>query len=300
VRTIFGKKVNLTKSLALVLVLAIGLSLIAAACGKQTSSEVVARVNNENITKDELYEYLVKESGDSALNTLIANKIIELEAKKQNIKVTDDDIEAEIDKFAEQYGGRETFEQFLEFYGTPIDELKENIRINLTLEKLLEPSIEIKEDEIKTYFEENKESFGEKEQVKASHILVDSEEKANEVKAKLQAGEDFAALAKEYSTDTSNNENGGDLGYFARGKMVKEFEEAAFSMDIGQISDPVKTEFGYHIIKVEDKKPAKEATYEESKDEIKDILFQEKLPSAYQTWMQEKMNDYNIEILLEK
>ena len=299
-RTIFGKKVNLTKSLALVLVLAIGLSLIAAACGKQTSSEVVARVNNENITKDELYEYLVKESGDSALNTLIANKIIELEAKKQNIKVTDDDIEAEIDKFAEQYGGRETFEQFLEFYGTPIDELKENIRINLTLEKLLEPSIEIKEDEIKTYFEENKESFGEKEQVKASHILVDSEEKANEVKAKLQAGEDFAALAKEYSTDTSNNENGGDLGYFARGKMVKEFEEAAFSMDIGQISDPVKTEFGYHIIKVEDKKPAKEATYEESKDEIKDILFQEKLPSAYQTWMQEKMNDYNIEILLEK
>jgi len=300
VRTIFGKKVNLTKSLALVLVLAIGLSLIAAACGKQTASEVVARVNNENITKDELYEYLVKESGDSALNTLIANKIIELEAKKQNIKVTDDDIEAEIDKFAEQYGGRETFEQFLEFYGTPIDELKENIRINLTLEKLLEPSIEIKEDEIKTYFEENKESFGEKEQVKASHILVDSEEKANEVKAKLQAGEDFAALAKEYSTDTSNNENGGDLGYFARGKMVKEFEEAAFSMDIGQISDPVKTEFGYHIIKVEDKKPAKEATYEESKDEIKDILFQEKLPSAYQTWMQEKMNDYNIEILLEK
>ena len=290
----------MTKSLALVLVLAIGLSLIAAACGKQTASEVVARVNNENITKDELYEYLVKESGDSALNTLIANKIIELEAKKQNIKVTDDDIEAEIDKFAEQYGGRETFEQFLEFYGTPIDELKENIRINLTLEKLLEPSIEIKEDEIKTYFEENKESFGEKEQVKASHILVDSEEKANEVKAKLQAGEDFAALAKEYSTDTSNNENGGDLGYFARGKMVKEFEEAAFSMDIGQISDPVKTEFGYHIIKVEDKKPAKEATYEESKDEIKDILFQEKLPSAYQTWMQEKMNDYNIEILLEK
>jgi len=290
----------LTKSLALVLVLAIGLSLIAAACGKQTSSEVVARVNNENITKDELYEYLVKESGDSALNTLIANKIIELEAKKQNIKVTDDDIEAEIDKFAEQYGGRETFEQFLEFYGTPIDELKENIRINLTLEKLLEPSIEIKEDEIKTYFEENKENFGEKEQVKASHILVDSEEKAVEVKEKLEAGEDFAALAKEYSTDSSNSEQGGDLGYFARGQMVQEFEDAAFSMEVGQISDPVKTDYGYHIIKLEDKKPAKQATYEESKDEIREILFQQKLPVVYQMWMQEKMNEYDVEILLRK
>ena len=133
-----------------------------------------------------------------------------------------------------------------------------------------------------------------------SIILVADEAKAKEVKAKLAAGGDFAALAKEYSTDESNKEQGGDLGFFSKGQMVPEFENAAFSMKIGDISEPVKTEFGYHIIKVTDKKEAKAATYEESKAQIKDIIMAEKLPTTFDTWMQGKYSEYKIENLLEK
>nr|WP_303874616.1 peptidylprolyl isomerase [Tepidanaerobacter acetatoxydans] len=172
------------------------------------------------------------------------------------------------------------------------------MKTNLNIEKLLGPSIKIEENEIKSYFDANKESFDTKEQVKASHILVDSEDKAKEVKTKLLNGEDFAELAKNYSIDTANNQRGGELGFFARGEMVPEFENVAFSLEVGEISEPVKTDFGYHIIKVEDKKQAKEAMYEESKEDIRNILLEEKLSASFSTWIQDKFDEYKIDILL--
>ena len=304
-REILIKLINKQKSLAMIIAMSLVLISILTACGKDAMSgkaedNVVARVSGEVITKDELYDLLVKENGQAALNSLIATKIVELEAKSQDIKATEEDVQKEIDAVAKQYGGQEAFEQFLEMYGYSLDDIKNNIEMNLNIKKLLEPDIKIEEDEMKAYFETNKEKFDVKEQVKASHILVDSEDKAKEVKEKLLAGEDFAELAKDYSIDTGNNQQGGELGFFARGEMVQEFEDAAFSLEIGKISNPIKTKHGYHIIKVEDKKQAKEATYEESKTEIKEILFQEKLPASYNTWIQGKFEEYEIEILLGK
>ncbi len=124
--------------------------------------------------------------------------------------------------------------------------------------------------------------------------MVDDEKTAKEVKKKLDEGEDFAELAKEYSKDESNAESGGELGFFGKGKMVKEFEDKAFSMKVDEISDPVKTEHGYHIIKVTDKKDAKKAKLADHKEEIKDTLFEQKLQTEYQTWLNEKKEDYKI------
>ncbi len=265
---------------------------------KSKDSEIVAKVDNEVITKEDLYDAMIAENGKSALEVLISNKIIDLELKKENISVTEEDIEKELDIISEQYGSRENFEQMITLYGYSFDTIKSNIEKNLQIKKLLEPHITIAEEEIISFFEENKESFDQEEQVRARHILVDSEEEAKEIKDKLAAGEDFATLAGEHSKDESNKNQGGELGFFTRGAMVGPFEEVAFAAEIGKISDPVQTEFGYHIIEVEEKKEAKEATYEENKDKVRDIIFEQKVPEAYSEWYQMKSQDYKIENIL--
>lgn len=289
------KKASMNKYVLLAVSLILVISLTA--CKKQ---DIVAKVNDEVITKDEFYNLLVEKNGAQLLESLIADKIINAEIKKENIEINDEDIEAQINEIKEAYGGESAFKQAIESYGFTLDQIKDNIATNMKLKKLLEPSITIEEDAMLNYFETNKDTFKQEEQVKASHILVETEETAKEVKEKLAGGADFAELAKEYSIDKSNSEKGGQLGFFGRGAMVQEFEEAAFSLELNTISEPVKTNLGYHIIKVEDKTEEKEANYEESKDKIKDILIEEQLPAVYDEWYAEKLTEYEITNYLTK
>lgn len=254
---------------------------------------VVARVNDEKITKDEFYDQLVTQNGEQVLNSLIAEKIMELEVEKLNIEITDAEMDAELAEMQDYYGGEEEFNTFLTYVGYSLDDIKNNIETSIKYEKILEPYIEITEKEMKEYFETNKALFNQTEQVKARHILVETKEQADEVKSKLNNGEDFAELAKEYSKDGSS-EKGGDLGYFGRGEMVAPFEEAAFSMEVNEISEPVESQWGFHIIKVEDYKEAKEAVYEDYVEEVRNAIFQEKMNDAYNLWYTEKMGEYKI------
>lgn len=259
-----------------------------------SKTETAASVNGEKITKDELNTKLTEMYGADTLDSLITNKVIEMEADKQKVKVTGNEIDEELTKLQDSYGGEEAFAAALEQNKVSIDRIREDIQTYLLAEKMIKPSIKVTEEEMKTYFEENKESFDQKEQVKASHILVEDEATAKKVKKELESGKDFAELAKEYSTDASNAAKGGDLGYFGKGEMAKEFEEAAFGMKVGEVSAPVKTDFGYHIIKVADKKAAKTAVFEEHKEEIKESLFDQKIQTEYPNWLEKKKADYKI------
>lgn len=258
-------------------------------------SEAVATVNGKAIEKDALYEELVKTAGPDALNAMITDEILEQEVEKANIKVTQEELNQEMAVYEKSYGGEEALAAAVESSGMTIEDLTNELETYVKIEKLLGPDIEVTQEEIESYFKENKESLAQPAQVEASHILTASKEEADEVKAKLAAGGDFAELAKEYSTDTATAQNGGELGFFGTGEMAAEFEEAAFAMKVDDISDPVETDFGFHIIQVTDKKEAAEATLEDSKDQIKELLFDQKLNAEYTKWIAEKQESYEIE-----
>jgi peptidyl-prolyl cis-trans isomerase C len=132
----------------------------------------------------------------------------------------------------------------------------------------------VTEAEAKKVFEDNIAKVKPEQEIKARHILVETEDEAKAVKAELDGGADFAKLAAEKSKD--KNAEGGDLGYFTRGQMLKPFEDAAFALDVGQISDPVKTSFGWHIIEVQEKRDQKLPTFEDVKDPIMSQLVMRK------------------------
>lgn len=260
--------------------------------------EAIASVNGADIDKEELYERMLASSGAATLDLMISDEIVKQEAEKAEVKVSQDEIDAEMKKYGEQFGGMEALQSILKTSGVTEDQLEGDIETYLMIEKLIGPDIEITDEQIKTYFEENKESFAQPEQVEASHILVATKEEADEVAQKLKDGDSFATLAAEYSTDTATAENGGELGSFGVGEMATEFEEAAFAMEVDEISKPVETEFGFHIIKVTGKTEAAEANLEDSKEQIKETLFDEALNTQYATWIAEKKQSYDIDYKL--
>ncbi|ASS94411.1 MULTISPECIES: peptidylprolyl isomerase [Bacillaceae] len=264
-----------------------------------STDKTMASIDGEKISKDELYDALVAGYGADTLDLLVTNKLVELEAEKAGIKIKDEEIQKEIDTMVESYGDEKSLKEQLEASGSSMEALKKDIVVYLQTKKLVEPRITVTDDEISTYFEDNKETFDQAEQVEASHILVEDEKTAKKVAKEIAEGGDFAKLAAEYSTDTQTADNGGSLGYFGKGDMVGEFEDVAFDLDINKVSDPVKSDYGYHIIKVTGKKEAKKANLEDSKDVIKETLLSEKLQEEYPVWLAEVKKDHEITNKLE-
>lgn len=286
------KRTGLVKlgSLLLIAILALGF----VGCSKEAGEEVVAKVGDQVITKDELYERMLAQGGEQLLNSMINEIVIDLEAKKAGVNVSSSDVDEELEAMIESYGGVDSFNEVVSYYGYNIEDMKNNISLNLKLKGLLSPRLEISDEDVRDYFDENLENFMEKEEIRASHILVEEKELAEELFAKLQAGEDFEELAKEHSIDGSA-QAGGDLGFFGRGAMVQEFEEAAFGLKVGEISKPVQSQFGYHIIKMVEKKEAKEPVLEDFEEIIRDEILENSMNQLYEEWYHEIIDNYTIE-----
>lgn len=155
-----------------------------------------------------------------------------------------------------------------------VKEQVENLKKQVVIQEYLKSMMDdlIPEKDIKKQYETLKEKFVGKEEVKASHILVESEDEAKAIAKQLKDGADFAELAKEKSIDKASGAKGGDLGYFTKERMVPTFAEAAFKADEGEVTAPVKSDFGWHIIKVEDKRPVEAPKYEEVRERIQQTM----------------------------
>lgn len=181
-----------------------------------------------------------------------------------------------------------------DFYIRQMEIVKKDILTQVAVNRVL-ANVLVTDEEVKAYYEANKEMFKTEESVSARHILVDSLEQAEEIIGKIKSGTKFEDAATEYSTCPSKS-NGGNLGSFTRGRMVPEFEEAAFKLGVGEISAPVKTQFGYHIIKVEDKNEPSIRGFEEVSTLIKNNLLQERQNFAYINFVNGLKDVYKVEI----
>ncbi len=227
-----------------------------AGCGGQ-GGDTVAKTKAGNVTKDELYDAMKEKYGDQALQQLVFEKVLSKE-----YKVSDKEVDQKMDELKEQLGPQ--FQMALLQSGfKDEDDFRQSMKVNLLQEKAAAKDIKVSEEEVKEYYE-NKHK-----EITARHIVVDDEKTANEVKAKLDKGEDFAKLAKKYSSDTAANEQGGDLGTISIDdpQMDATFKEAAFKMKKDEISKPVNTQFGWHIIQVTNIKEKKD---KKSFDKVKD------------------------------
>jgi foldase protein PrsA len=286
--------------LVAVIVLAVLLAVNIAGKAK-SSDDVAALVNGEPINKDELFEVMYATGGKEALEQLIAKKLIIQEAVKSGLEISEEELEKEItDIIDESFGGSyEDFVSVLELYGLSEDAFREDARLNLLVRKLAMAGIETTEEEALQFYEENRLLFEQPEEVEARHILVETRATADEVLALLNDGGDFGELASEYSVDFSNKDNAGYLGFFSRGMMIQEFEEVAFNMEIGEISAPVETDFGFHIIELLDRKEEVEVEYDDVTDEVMDALIENKIPEVINSKVQLLFEQADIEYLLD-
>lgn len=287
---------------------------------KNNPNEVVATVNGEDILRLEFDRVLDKVKNKVSrsrlhiverqiLDDLVTQLLLKQFIKKEGIHVELSRIEDEIKKFRENLKKNpdtkdKSLETLLEEQGGSIEELRVALDISFSINDYLDETVP--EEDVEKYFTENIGNFN-GETVTASHILIDTrnikdkekldeaKKKIEKIKEELDQGADFAELAKKNS-DCPSAKNGGQLGTFGRGEMVKEFTDAVFAVDVNSISEPVKTQFGYHIIKVTDKQEGEDVTFEDVKDKVKVALFNEKTINL----IQELTKNADTQILLKE
>jgi parvulin-like peptidyl-prolyl isomerase len=303
-------------ALLLCALVAVGL----AGCGgdEEVPADAVAVVDGQQIARSD-YEALLSQAKKSyknqkrefpaagsqefqtlrnqAVQFLVQREQFEQEASDMDVDVTDKQIDARLEQIQKQYfgGDKKKYEKQLKEQGLSEKQVRNDIRAQIISEKIFEQvtkDVKVTDADITAYYAKNKAQYSQPESRDVRHILVKTKKQADELYAQLQGGADFAALAKKYSEDTGSKANGGKLT-ISQGQTVAPFDKVAFELEKNEISKPVKTEFGYHIIQpLSDEKAAKVTPLKDVKESIRQQLGQTKKNEAMTKWVDELKKDY--------
>jgi peptidyl-prolyl cis-trans isomerase C len=289
---------------------------------------VVARVNGEEIPRAD-FERAVRVlearaggpiPGDrrdeilrNVLDQLITYRILSQEAKRRNLAPSDEEVQGRIAQVRQQFPNEQAFTAALKQRGMDVRQFMIDMRSDLTVGKLVEAegktAVLVGEPDAKAFYEKNPDQFKEPEMVRASHILARFPEgadpaakktaraKIDGVLGQVRRGGDFAALARQHSEDGSA-QAGGDLNFFGPGQMVPAFEKTAFALQVGQVSDVVETQFGYHIIKVTDRKAGRTVPFDEVKERIAGYLRQQRQQEKANALIEQLRAKAKVEVLI--
>jgi peptidyl-prolyl cis-trans isomerase C len=290
--------------------------------------EVVARVNGEAISGKDLDDAVRAIAGRAGpipaderdrvyrgvLDNMIGYRLMIQEAKARKITVADADVDAQVAQIRAQFPSDAQFQQALTAQRTTLEAVRNDARDGMSADKLVESEIAgkvtVKPEAVTDFYQKNQDKFQQGPRVRASHILIGIPQNADaatkqQAKAKadallkdLKAGQDFAATAKANSQDPGSAPNGGDLGYFEQGQMVPPFEQAAFALKPGEMSEVVETQFGYHIIKVAEKQESRVVPLEEAKGQIEEYLTQQNRHAQTELFVNALRAKAKVEILI--
>jgi peptidyl-prolyl cis-trans isomerase C len=295
-----------------------------------SGADVAAKVNGVPITTLELNRSFqahvqvpyskvqedprAKEVLRQILDNLIDRELLLQRAKSLKMAVPAQQVDTQMQQLLQRFPSKEAFDQALMAQNLTLDSVKKDVESQLLRQQLVKKEIldkvNVSAGDVQTFYDKNKDKYVEEEQVRARHILIKvppevspTDEaklkgKADDALKRAKQGEDFAGLATELSDDGSK-ENGGDLGFFPRGRMVPAFEEVAFTLQPGQTSEVVRSQFGYHIIKVEDRKTGRALAFDEAKAQVKDDLTQQQTYERYQQYMAGLRSKAKVEVLLQ-
>jgi peptidyl-prolyl cis-trans isomerase C len=291
--------------------------------------EVVARVNGEAIERWEFDNAVKRIEGRaggpmppekrdevlrSVLDQLVAYHLLAQESRARKIAIGDQDVEARLAEIRRSFPSEDAFKQGIAAQGLTVDQLRLQARTSLEVAKVIDAEVAskvvVQDAEVTTFYQQNLERFKQGDSVHASHILIGVPPNATlaqkaEAKAKAQAalkqvrgGADFSIVAKAQSQDQGSAQNGGDLGFFPKGQMTPPFEEAAFKLKAGAVSPIVETQFGFHIIKVHERRAPRTAPFTEVSGQIKDFLTQGQREQKLEQFVEQVKTKSKVEILV--